>query len=413
GYASGDTAYLKYKSISSWYNFQSLTSSETTYTFSNTSTSDLTPYYFIVEFGTSQTNTTVGTDYTYVDFVTIKGAMRFVPDIAFTILPDSRYFFTYLGKAANISHNYPNAKYDFSGNCTEFVYMNGTVSPYNIVYNHVGECAPPVEAIGYLEVGLEFPSSYTITQNQTFLLNATVFCRGGSCGDVYGTARYNASSPFPDTPINTTQGDKPFYVQEPPYPSQALKACPNNPLEEDEFCNLTWIINATGSVNSEWKVGVLFNSSLSQVQQNHTENSTISIVSGIESLSLSWSSIDFGFLVPNTPAENNPAPGNSQNLYNITNTGTCAPNLWIKGTDLINSTFNSFISVGNLSWSNSTNVYSPSTVYPLSHYYKLLYYSLPLNSNLTTYYWLSVPSVYAGIYKGTITICANCSTICD
>jgi hypothetical protein len=287
------------------------------------------------------------------------------------------------------------------------VYANDTSNNWNEseIFSYI------TTTLSYLEVNLEFPSSYSITQNQTFTINATVFCRKGACGNVYGTIRYNASSPYPDTPINTSEGEKPFYIQEPPYPSQALKACPTNPLEENEFCNLTWIINATGDVNSVWKIGVLFNSS--QQIQNHTSNSTITIVPAVESLSLSWSSIDFSFLIPNTQAENNPAPGNSNNLYNITNTGTCNLNLWIKGSDLTNSTFNSLIAVGNLSWSNSSSVYNPNTVYPLDYYYKLLYSNLLPNSNLTTYYWLSVPSVYAGIYKGTITICGNCSSTCD
>ena len=287
------------------------------------------------------------------------------------------------------------------------VYANDTSNNWNVseIFSYI------TTTLSYLEVNLEFPSSYSITQNQTFTINATVFCRKGACGNVYGTIRYNASSPYPDTPVNTSEGEKPFYIQEPPYPSQALKACPTNPLEENEFCNLTWIINATGDVNSVWKIGVLFNSS--EQIQNHTSNSTITIVPAVESLSLSWSSIDFSFLIPNTQAENNPAPGNSNNLYNITNTGTCNLNLWIKGNDLTNSTFNSLIAVGNLSWSNSSSIYNPNTVYPLDYYYKLLYSNLLPNSNLTTYYWLSVPSVYAGIYKGTITICGNCSSTCD
>ncbi|MEM5846800.1 MAG: sialidase family protein [Candidatus Aenigmatarchaeota archaeon] len=306
---------------------------------------------------------------------------------------------------------YPNSKYQ-SKDCVEFIYRKGTSSPYNIIYNNLTVC--PFPSPPYLEAWLSSPPlSYNVPQNSTFIINATVYCKAGSCGNVYGTVRYNASSPFPDTPISTTEGDKPFFIQE--AFALATKACPTNPLDENEFCNLTWVVNASGDVNSVWKIGVLFNSSLTEVQQNHTQNSTITIVSGIEieSLILSWDFIDFGFLTPSTPAENNPAPGNENNLYNITVIGACSPNIWIKGTDLTNSTYNSFIAVGNLSWSNSSNIYNPSTVYPLDYYYKLLYSALPPNSNLTLYYWLSVPSVYAGIYKGTITICGNCSSLCD
>jgi hypothetical protein len=268
--------------------------------------------------------------------------------------------------------------------------------------------------IGYLEVELIQPNPEVITniaQNSTFLVNATVFCREGPCGYINGTLMYNLTSPYPDTPINISFGDKPFFVNE--SPPQATKACPNNPLNQGDFCNLTWIVNTTGDVGTNWKIGVLFNSSLPEVGQNHTSNATVSIVAIMEGLSISWNSIDFGFLIPNTQAENNPAPGNSYDLYNITNTGSCSLQLWIKGTDLVNSTLNSSIAVGNLSWSNSSKVYNPSTVYPLDYSYKLLYNSLSPGSNLTTYYWLSVPSVYAGVYKGTITICGNCSSSCD
>ncbi|MEM7825374.1 MAG: hypothetical protein QW412_00760 [Candidatus Aenigmatarchaeota archaeon] len=287
------------------------------------------------------------------------------------------------------------------------VYANDTNNYWNAseIFSYI------TSNLGWLEVNLQFPLSYNIAQNKSFLLNATVFCRNGSCGDVFGTPYYNLSSSFPDTQVNTSEGDRPFYVQEPPYPSQATKVCLTNPLEENEFCNLTWIINATGEVESSWKLGVLFNSSF-QVR-NHTINSTVTITLIIESISFSFDHIDFGVLIPNTKAENNPAPGNTYNYYNITNTGTCELQLWIKGTDLINSTFNSFISVGNLSWSNSTNVYDEGLVYPLTYSYKLLYSSLLPSFNATTYYWLSVPSVYAGVYRGTITVCGNCSSSCD
>ncbi|MDI6826322.1 MAG: hypothetical protein QMD36_03990 [Candidatus Aenigmarchaeota archaeon] len=33
----------------------------------------------------------------------------------------------------------------------------------------------------------------------------------------------------------------------------------------------------------------------------------------------------------------------------------------------------------------------------------------PTIKNITTYYWLSVPAVYAGRYNGTMSICTNTS----
>lgn len=264
--------------------------------------------------------------------------------------------------------------------------------------------------VGYLEVKLIYPDPSVITnivQNTTFVVNATVICKAGPCGYVNGTVRYNLTSPYPDTPVNITQGDKPFFIQE--EPALVMKPCPTNPLDENEFCNITWVINATGEIYSGWKIGVLFNSSYQEVQQNHTENSTVYITSCTEEIGLAWASIDFDLLIPST--NYNPAPYNNQKFYNITNKGACTLNLWIKGTDLQNTNLGSTITVGNLSWSNYSSNYADFHRNMTSSYV-LVGSSLPQNENLTTYYWLSVPAVYAGYYNGSVYICGNYSSIC-
>jgi hypothetical protein len=263
---------------------------------------------------------------------------------------------------------------------------------------------------GYLEVQLIEPDptkSTSVTQNNTFIINATVVCKDGPCGNVYGTARYNLTSLNPDTEMNTTEGEKPFFVNE--SPTLAMKPCPTNPLYANDFCNITWTINATGDIDTNWKIGVLFNSSYPEVQQNHTENATVYITSCTEEISLSWTSIDFGTFNPSTNYNN--ATYNDQNFYNITNKGACALNLWIRGTDLQNSTYGSTIAVGNLSWSNTTNNYKVFHS-NMTHDYVLLNSSFSPNKNLTTYYWLSVPPVYAGDYIGSVFICGNYTSTC-
>ena len=257
--------------------------------------------------------------------------------------------------------------------------------------------------IPYLEVELILPKTEALTniiQNSTFIVNATVFCRIAPCGNVYGTLMYNLSSLYPDTPINTSYGDKPFFLNE--SPAFATKACPNNPLNENDFCNLTWIVNASGEVNTDWKIGVYFNSSYSEVQPNTTKNATVSIVPCTIDFRLSWSSIDFGELLPNT--YNNSAPGNSKNEYNITvNPGSCNLDFYIRGSDLTNSTFSSTIKVGNLSWSNmSSNI--NDGYFQLTETDSLIKLNVPENTNVTTWYWLNVPPVYAGFYTGKIFI---------
>jgi hypothetical protein len=244
------------------------------------------------------------------------------------------------------------------------------------------------------------PSDTTsIIQNTTFTVNATVYCRDSDCENVYGTVMYNLSSSYPDTPVNTTQGDKPFFIQE--SPALAMKSCPTNPLIKDEFCNLTWTINATGNAGSNWKIGVSFNSSYSEVQKNNTENATLSIVSCTEDFNVTWSSINFGLLDPSTGPYN--ASGNSNNQYNITvNSGSCNLDLYIKGTNLVNETMNSFIGVGNVTLNNVSDNYSTS--FNLTSTNEVIKLNVAQNINVTSWYWLNVPPVFTGYYNGTITI---------
>lgn len=252
----------------------------------------------------------------------------------------------------------------------------------------------------YLEVELMLPFDPLNTiQNRTFTVNATIYCRDGNCGDVNGTVRYNLSSLIPSTEVNTTQGDKPFFIQE--SPAFSMKPCPTNPLTNDEFCNITWTINTTGGIGTDWKLGVLFNSSSGTVVDNHTENSTISIIDCTTDFSLMWLAINFSSLIPNT--QENVAPGNSDKEYNISvNSGSCNLDFYINGTDLQNITYNSQISVGNLTWSNTSNDYSSS--YNLSYTISPIKLDVPEFTNVTTWYWLNVPPIYAGNYNGTIFI---------
>ncbi len=274
------------------------------------------------------------------------------------------------------------------------IYANDSAENENVT----GETTFTVNP-GWLEVNLSLPPNpYNIVQNDTFIINATVYCRGGNCGNVDGTARYNLSSTNPDTPINTTQGDKPFFVNE--TPALAMKSCPTNPLTTDEFCNITWIVNATGDINTDWKIGVLFNSSYMGIWENHTDNVTVSINSCGLDLTVQWFSIKFGLLNPSTGPW--AAPDNSNDEYNITvNSGSCNLDLYINGTDLTNTTYNSQIGVDNITWSNTSDV---AGEFNLSHTVDVIKINVPENTNATTWYWINVPAVYAGYYDGIIFI---------
>ncbi|RME16956.1 MAG: hypothetical protein D6799_04380, partial [Bacteroidetes bacterium] len=199
----------------------------------------------------------------------------------------------------------------------------------------------------YLIVDLVAPKTITyLAQNYTFIVNATVYCEGGGCGNVSGLLRYNASSLYPDTPIGSSP-TTPFYIVD----GSAEKNCFTNPLDDaNEFCNLTWTVNATGDIGSVWSIGVLFNSSKNNTEANHTINATVEIQGCIVDITLSFSKIDFGEVFPNS--FNNSALGNSNDAYNITiNPGSCNLNVWIKGSDLVGA---NTIYVGNISWNNES-----------------------------------------------------------
>lgn len=253
---------------------------------------------------------------------------------------------------------------------------------------------------GYLEVNLTNPdTSYTtdVIQNYTFSVNATIACKGGPCGEVTGIARYNFTSEIPDTTINISFGDRPFFIQE--TPANALKSC--GTMYKGQTCQLSWNVNATDNVDTYWKIGVLFNSSYPEIQENHTDNATISILSCTVDIDFALPSINFGLLDPSTGPHN--TTGNPNNEYNITvKKGSCNTDLYIKGTDIENKTLNSFIGVGNVTWSNTSDDYSTS--FNLTTTNELIRQKVSQNTNVTTWYWINVPPIYTGYYNGTITI---------
>lgn len=127
--------------------------------------------------------------------------------------------------------------------------------------------------IVWLDVDLLTPKPnrwYDIVQNSTLLMKARVTCRGGWCGFVNGTSRYNSTSPNPDSPISTSFST-PFYILQPSNPL----TCGN--LSDQDTCQLNWSINVTGPINSIWKLDAYFDSSIG-VTPNDTQDITIRII---------------------------------------------------------------------------------------------------------------------------------------
>ena len=254
-----------------------------------------------------------------------------------------------------------------------------------------------------LEVVLEEPSTSFktgIIQNTTFIVNATVICRQGSCGDVSATVRYNKTSANPETAVNITQGAEPFFIDE--ASPLSTKSCPTNPLSENEYCNITWTLNATDSGLDVWKLDVNFSSNSGWTTKNVTLSSEIEVTSCTVDLTVTWSAIDFNDpLTPNT--YENPALGNDNNLYNITiNDGSCNTDLYIKGTDMENDSAGYVLGVGNLTWNNVSDSYATS--YNMTDTYAPLKIDMPPLTNVTTWYWINVPPIFAADYNGTVFI---------
>jgi len=140
----------------------------------------------------------------------------------------------------------------------------------------------------------------------------------------------------------------------------------------------------------------------------------VTITSTIESIKLWGDTIYFGTPTPNTGPSSNPATGNTNNLYNITNNGTGASAaIWIRGEDLVNVTLGTEIKVTNVTWTNVSSTYDTSYTTNLTTSFVSVNSSLPVGANVTTYYWINVPPIYAGGYNGTVTICGNVTTVCD
>ncbi|MEA1925149.1 MAG: NEW3 domain-containing protein [Candidatus Altiarchaeota archaeon] len=283
----------------------------------------------------------------------------------------------------------------------------------NSVYN--------LTRVGYLEIQLVTPpvipgqgnasqnGGYKVGQNKTFIVNATVYCRDGLCGYVNGTLRYNKSSADPDTQINTST-DTPFYILTADNPQN----CSTNPLVKDEFCNLTWTVNSTGALNSIWALDVLFNST--HAQGNDTGNIFIEITK-VLIMSLSWSSIDFGFCDPGTSGNN--ASLNNVDGYNITvdNNSNRIDEILVKGTDLSADSVGGLkgivydIGVRNLSWNDELSQYNHANTTQMNLTYVLMREKINPGTTFHNYYWLDVPSgKYSQHYSGTLYVLANAST---
>ena len=259
-----------------------------------------------------------------------------------------------------------------------------------------------VTKIGYLNVSLTTPvDNQVVPQNRTFVINATVQCLEGECGYVIGTPRYNDSSSLPDTYISNTSDTTPFFIVS----DNQTKQC-SDYMYNGTNCTLTWTINSTGNLTDRYEIDVEFNST-TYGMPNSTENHTVEI--GIVLiLSLTFDYINFSTLQPLEQDVN--ATGNNNSQYNITidSNSNNVEGLYIKGTDM-NLTSESwgsyYIGITNVSASTTNDI---ATETAINYTWVQLKGFTASGTNVTTYYWLDLPSgLYKGDYEGTIWIMGN------
>ena len=257
-------------------------------------------------------------------------------------------------------------------------------------------------------------TGYIVGVNRTFVINATVICRQGYCGNLNGTVRYNKTASEPGTNIPDTYiSGEAFFIQN----GVNTKSCSGNPREQDEWCNITWTINTSAGLNTIWKIDVIFNSSTAR--SNETDYTSIQ-VGKILLMDLSYNVIDFGILNPDGEYYLYPAINSSNMTYNVSvdSNSNDIEELWIKGTHLTNGTidYNRYINVTNVKWARSYLGDHPSinpNMYNLSlSFDQVNKDAVPIRSGLdeTMYFWIDAPGGILPLkYTGVLTIMGNAS----
>lgn len=250
---------------------------------------------------------------------------------------------------------------------------------------------------GYMEMDLlEPPNDTVVRQNKFFVMNSSVTCRNGECGQVDLAARYNDSaSSFTAIPEDSGQ---PFYTN-----NSNPQTCSTD-LGRGETCYASWFVNATGALETYHLLDTRASSSASKISNNDSENHLVQINTAII-MDLTFDTVDFGAIDPGK--KNQSAKNNSNLLYNISIDENSDPvdNLWVRATDLSSKKLDYTIPAENLSYSLENDI---STESFLSNTFQNVKSNISPGTVLSTFYWIDVPSgIYKGGYNGTIYFKAN------
>jgi hypothetical protein len=176
--------------------------------------------------------------------------------------------------------------------------------------------APLAPATGTLNVSLISPTSpLDVYQDQTFNVSANITCTGGSCGNINGTIFYNLTTTYPNTELNGTVGDKPFYN----FTSPVNYSC--GTMGKNTQCYVSWLVNATGAGNTNWSLNVTARSSngASVTPGSTIPNFQVNIIpSPVATLA-------FSITVPG---------GNPANISSPTFPGNTTENIWFNATGI-------------------------------------------------------------------------------
>ncbi|MFB6292554.1 MAG: hypothetical protein ABEI58_04135 [Candidatus Nanohaloarchaea archaeon] len=254
---------------------------------------------------------------------------------------------------------------------------------------------------GFLDVDLlEPPNDTVVQQNRTFVLNASVACREGECGQVALSARYNQSVDAADTLVPEAS-TRPFHTN-----NTNTRVCSPD-LGFNQSCFIAWDVNATGNLGSWHLVDANASSTSSYVSRNDSVDHLIQI-NKIILMDLAWSVIDFGTLRPGD--RNQSANGNAGYQYNVSfdSIGSSVDDLWVRATDLESNKLNYTIPAENLSIGLENDINNETS---LTNSYRHLRSNVPAGTNVTTFYWIDVPfGIYNGGYSGEIFFKANSTT---
>ena len=246
---------------------------------------------------------------------------------------------------------------------------------------------------GMLDATLERPENNTVVQNnREFLMNGTVKCVDGECGEITFEPRRNTS-----TGQESFTGESFEVIQQ-------NKAGNCSDLVQNQVCDIEWGINATAETNTFHELDFQASSEYGIIDADETQKNTVE-VRDVLLMSLDWETIDFGVLDPGE--RERPAQNNSQG-YNLTidEQSNSVDNLWVKASSLVHDSNNNYsIAPDQLSYAEENN-YSKSS--QLKESYSLLDTDLSPGATKNLYYWLNVPyGILRGGYSGTVTFKVN------